>query len=51
MKKVLCCKCGGRIVENDGHFVCENYLEDIRLGVREQQAIIEQLKNELELNL
>ena len=24
------CKCGARIVQNDGHYICEQYLEDLR---------------------
>ena len=43
---MICCKCGHRIVENDGHWICEGYLEDIKKGIKQQQEIISEL-NEL----
>jgi hypothetical protein len=41
--RILCCKCGSRLVQNDGHYICERYLEDIKQGVKQQQEIIDEL--------
>jgi len=41
------CKCGRLMVENDGHWICEKYLEDIKTGVKQQVEIIEELNREL----
>jgi len=40
------CKCGGLLVINDGHIICEKYLEDIKTGIEEQQEIINELNND-----
>ena len=40
MIKVQKCKCGGLMVENDSHFICNNYLQDIKRGIEQQQEII-----------
>ena len=46
MIKVQRCKCGGLMVENDGHFLCDNYLQDIKRGIEQQQEIIDELNSE-----
>jgi hypothetical protein len=43
--KLICCKCGCRMVECDGHFICEKYLEDIKMGIKQQQEIIDELNS------
>jgi hypothetical protein len=43
IKKLQKCVCGALIVLNDGHLICENYLENIKQGIKEQQKIIEEL--------
>jgi hypothetical protein len=47
-KRVPKCKCGGQLVENDGHFICNEYLEDIKKGIQQQQDVINEL-NENEI--
>lgn len=37
------CKCGGTMVINDNHIICEKYLEDIKRGVEQQAQIIKEL--------
>jgi hypothetical protein len=44
-KRIPKCKCGRQVVENDGHYICEDYLEDIKKGIKQQQDIIERLEN------
>lgn len=39
------CKCGGKIICVDNHYLCEYYYEDIKRGVEEQQQIIDELQN------
>ena len=43
--KMVKCRCGRLMVENDGHWICEKYLRDIQNGVQEQIEIIEELEN------
>ena len=37
------CKCGSIMVESDGHYVCNRYFEEIKLGIKKQQEIINEL--------
>lgn len=39
-----CCKCGCRMVKNDGHYICEKYLEEIKKGIQYLNDIIEELE-------
>jgi len=39
------CKCGSELCLNDGHVICQNYLQEIIRGVKEQQDIIDELQN------
>lgn len=45
MTKIVSCKCGGRICENDSHYICEHYLEELKRGIKQQQQIIDALQN------
>lgn len=38
------CKCGCRMVCNDGHYICERYLEQIKKGVNYLNDIIDELE-------
>lgn len=29
------CKCGGKIVKNDNHYICNEYLEDLKIMLYE----------------
>lgn len=39
-----CCRCGSRMVMNDNHYICERYLEEIKNGIEEMRALIEELE-------
>jgi len=51
MIKVQRCKCGGLIVENDRHFICNNYLQDIKKGIEQQQEIIDTISGDTDLGV
>ena len=37
------CKCGENMVCVDGHYICNKYYTHIRMGIEEQQEMLEAL--------
>jgi hypothetical protein len=37
------CKCGGIMVCIDNHYICERYYNHVKMGIQEQQEMLEAL--------